>query len=168
MVRISKVTNSREANFTREECDNLASVMNHSSATAERHYNYRDVTQAVINSLSSSISRDISTISLTGAEGIDKPSASNQLPTNSCSGKSLEPLSINIPDNQLGEHDSTLDDDTFESFDGNFEASPTSTPKKAKTNSTQRLQSKRKGSEVANHDETLQHLRTKKIKQSNN
>ena len=89
------------------------------------------------------------------------------MPTNLCSGKSLEPLSINIPDNQLGEHDSTLDDDTFESFDGNFEASSTSTPKKAKTNSTQRLQSKRKGSEVANHDETLQHLRTKKIKQSN-
>ena len=50
VVRISKVTNSREANFTREECDNLASVMNHSSATAERHYIYRDVTQAVINS----------------------------------------------------------------------------------------------------------------------
>ena len=59
----------------------------------------------------------------------------------------------------------TLDDD--DTFDGNFEASPTSTPKKAKTNSTQRLQSKRKGSEVANHDETLQHLRTEKVKQSN-
>ena len=34
VVRTSKVANSREANFTREECDNLASVMNHSSATA--------------------------------------------------------------------------------------------------------------------------------------
>ena len=33
VIRTSKVTNSGE-----EECDNLASVMNHSSATAGRHY----------------------------------------------------------------------------------------------------------------------------------
>jgi len=49
---MSRITNSRKQNLTREQKEDLARSMNHDITTAERYYNYTSVNDSVVNVLS--------------------------------------------------------------------------------------------------------------------
>lgn len=52
IVRGSTITNNRTLNVTHSERLHLAKAMSHSVATAERYYNYSDVSNSVVETLS--------------------------------------------------------------------------------------------------------------------
>ena len=56
-IRGSRITSNRCTNYSDKEKSDLAKAMSHSVATAERYYDYSDVTQSVSNSLSLSKAR---------------------------------------------------------------------------------------------------------------
>lgn len=58
-VRGSIVTNSRRDNLSQSQKVDLAKSMNHDIATAERHYNYHDISDSVRNVLSTSHSTPV-------------------------------------------------------------------------------------------------------------
>ena len=50
-ARASKVTNSRKKNFSQSACADLAKSMNHSLQTANRYYDFNDISDSVVRSL---------------------------------------------------------------------------------------------------------------------
>lgn len=60
-IRGSKITSNRDSDYTEKEKTDLAKAMSHSVSTADRYYNYRDLSDSVHHSLSISKQRQTST-----------------------------------------------------------------------------------------------------------
>ena len=172
--RASKVTNSRKNALSEQEKQSLAKAMNHSLQTAERYYNFDDLKNSVVKSLAignddalsdssdeGSLNLDSTVEDTTLSENPDEleiPSVNDRLADLSDIGNNSE-IEIRVQDASS----SFNTERATTSIESNKEIQATlitSTPSKST------LCSKRK-SGAQTLDETIVHLRNKKVKTSN-
>ena len=165
VVRRSKVTYSRSKNLSEQQRQDLARSMSHSTATAERYYNYKQLSSSVVNCLSDSQTPSNSAKNA-NAGNIGTPTKSSDSAKQQKEGnKSVDDiLEHSLSLNRSHSEGCSAGQISEVSFSSSVQPNA-STPMK-KGSSEKRKRNSTIESSEAEADETIQHLRGKKIKKS--